>query len=640
MSFPMKCCPRKAKEPSDEGSMTSADEGGDENQQRGNWSGKFDFILSCIGYSVGLGNVWRFPYLCYRNGGGAFLIPYLIMLGICGLPLYYFELAFGQFGNLGPITIWRVCPLFKGIGYTMVTISALVAMYYNVVIAWAIYYFFASMQEKLPWSDCNNPWNDGKCANLLTGSFRDDTIHKVACRNTTFMACTNFTSPAEQYWDRVVLGVTDYNGNTREMEDIGVPQWHLTLCFLLAWIIVFLSLIKGVKSSGKVVYFTAIFPYVVLVALLINGAIKPGAGEGIKFYMTPDFKRLGDSKVWSDAATQIFYSLGVAFGGIIVLSSFNRFQNNCYRDALIVAIINCSTSIFGGFAIFSVIGYMAEKTGSSVATVVKDGPGLVFIAYPDAMADFPAPQLWAILFFGMVVTLGLDSQFAMMETVLSGLADEFPWLTSTTLRSIIYKSAVCGSFFLLGLPLVCQGGIYLFTLVDWYSASFSLFFVCFCELVAISYIYGIKNFCWDIKMMLGFRPGPYWIGAWVFTTPIAILFIFFYKTVDYTKAYYGDKIFPDWAEALGWLMVAASIIWIPIIMIYELCKRGCGRSVCCEAAQNLEEWGPPIEKYWHLDARYRRKLQLYGRQDLAPPAFKSAESSVAPEEVIVGFEKV
>lgn len=128
----------------------------------------------------------------------------------------------------------------------------------------------------------------------------------------------------------------------------GGLRWQLVLCLLGAWIIVCLCLIKGVQSSGKVVYFTALFPYLVLVILLIRGVLLPGAYNGIIFYTNPKLENLLNIGVWSDAATQIFYSLGPSFGGLITLASYNKFNNNCHRDAVLIALANCSTSVFAG----------------------------------------------------------------------------------------------------------------------------------------------------------------------------------------------------------------------------------------------------------------------------------------------------
>ncbi len=179
------------------------------------------------------------------------------------------------------------------------------------------------------------------------------------------------TSPSEDYYKRVMLGLE----LDTTWENYGGLRWQLVLCLLGAWVIVCLCLIKGVQSSGKVVYFTALFPYVVLLVLLIRGATLEGAADGIAFYLKPKWETLKTINVWSDAATQIFYSLGPSFGGLITLASYNRFTNNCHRDAILIALSNCSTSVFAGFVIFSIIGFMAHEQGVPVDDVIASGPG-------------------------------------------------------------------------------------------------------------------------------------------------------------------------------------------------------------------------------------------------------------------------
>ncbi len=129
--------------------------------ERGNWDNQCDFFLSCLGYAVGLGNVWRFPYLCYKHGGGAFLVAYSCMLAFTGLPLFFLELAIGQYGGVGPNKLFgRIAPAFRGLGYGMLFVTFLVALYYNMIIAWTLFYTFAGMQNPLPWAYCGNSFND------------------------------------------------------------------------------------------------------------------------------------------------------------------------------------------------------------------------------------------------------------------------------------------------------------------------------------------------------------------------------------------------------------------------------------------------------------------------------------------------
>ncbi|KAL4225026.1 hypothetical protein ACF0H5_015721 [Mactra antiquata] len=169
--------------------------------------------------------------------------------------------------------------------------------------------------------------------------------------------------------------------------------------------------------------------------------------------------------VWSDAATQIFYSLSACTGGMVAMSSYNKFDNNVFRDSMIVACVNCATSVFAGFVIFSILGFIAHEKGVSVEEVATDGPGLAFEVYPEALAQMPVAPLWSVFFFLMMLTLGFGSEFSMVECLLSAFADEYPrWFTSTRLRSFIYRTLVIISCFLLGVPMVTNVSIYLQTI--------------------------------------------------------------------------------------------------------------------------------------------------------------------------------
>jgi solute carrier family 6 (neurotransmitter transporter, glycine) member 5/9 len=132
--------------------------------ERGQWATKTEFVLSCMGYAIGIGNIWRFPYLCYNNGGGAFLIPYLLMLLFCGIPLYFMEVSLGQFASTGCLTVFKMAPILKGTGYAMIFINFIVMIYFNVIVSYPILYMFKSFSfPELPWSSCSNVWNTKNC---------------------------------------------------------------------------------------------------------------------------------------------------------------------------------------------------------------------------------------------------------------------------------------------------------------------------------------------------------------------------------------------------------------------------------------------------------------------------------------------
>jgi len=585
-----------------------------EEVERGSWDNQCDFFLSCLGYAVGLGNVWRFPYLCYEHGGVTFLIAYVIMLLISGLPLFFLELALGQYAGKGPIKLFgRIAPAFKGLGYGMLMISFLVVIYYNMIIAWTIYYTFAGFASELPWTYCGTTnltsrdcfqrdqemacfnsssddtfWNRQctsvreVCENfgMVEGLERDED-GRLQCNNGTANIHLNRVyprvSPSEDYYKRTMLGLEP----DTSWSDLGGLKWELVLCLAAAWTIVCLCLIKGVQSSGKVVYFTALFPYLVLVILLIRGATLDGAYDGILFYVYPTPEKLEGLKgiaVWSAAATQIFYSLGPSFGGLITLASYNKFTNNCHRDAILIAFANCGTSIFAGFVIFSIIGFMAKQAALPVEEVIKGGTGLAFIAYPEAVTQMPVPQLWSFLFFGMLITLGLDSQFTMTETITTAIMDQYPNLREHKGKVVIFASIIG---FILGLTMCTRGGIFMFELINWYSASWGLLICAITEIIVIMYAYGFRNFLENIEEMgikLPVFMKYYWLSMWMVITPIVLLFVLIMNFVQYSPAYspsytQDNYYFPIGIQFLGWIMALVAVFFILIGVVAQILKR-------------------------------------------------------------------
>ncbi|XP_022100182.1 sodium- and chloride-dependent neutral and basic amino acid transporter B(0+)-like [Acanthaster planci] len=590
--------------------------GGDENKDRGNWTNHAEFLLSCIGYAVGLGNVWRFPYLCYSNGGGAFLIPYLIMLLLAGLPLFFLELAFGQYSSSGPIRCWNSVPMFRGVGIGMVIVSAWVGIYYNVVITYTLYYMFQSLTTSLPWAGCGHEWNTEYCSDLVSDCLDSGGIMTV---NNTCVAVENMTSTELDMYNITEDGnLTDYVDPLKDMRirpseefyrnrmlhdsgDIsksGYIIWQLALCLALAWLLVFGCLVKGIKSSGKVVYFTATFPYLVLVILLIRGVTLEGYWKGINFFVTPRWNHLGEAKVWKDAAVQIFYSLSASWGGLITLSSYNRFRNNCLRDAIVVPLLNCGTSILAGFVIFSILGNMAHELDKPVEHVVDETFGLAFIVYPEAVLHFPAAPVWSFLFFFMLLTLGLDSQFCIVETVVTAVMDQFPEKLKGRKTWIV--ALYCSISFLLGLNTVTQAGNYWVWLMDKYAADFALLIFGLSECVALGWLYGIKRFSNDIRTMLGdkivdsffFR---WWPLNWCCITPCVLAFVLLFNWISWTDPTARDYEFPPWAHAIGWMMITSTLIFIPIVWVWEFIRAEGGvRDRLRAMTTPTAEWGPAL----------------------------------------------
>jgi len=555
--------------------------------EREQWSGKLDFLLSVVGYAIGLGNVWRFPYLCFRNGGGAFLVPYILTLIFAGIPMFMLEVSVGQFLSIGGLGIFKISPIFKGVGIAAAVMACWLNVYYIVVLSWGLYYFYESLSTDLPWRTCENDWNTASCRNpydlpyseacktkdaypcsKLPSNYKNcskEGVESIAAdfcefsnkfNETVELFVLNVTNPVEEFWENKVL---------QQSEGIDTPgglRVELVITLGIAWLACYFCIWKGVKWTGKVVYFTALFPYFLLIILLIRGVTLEGASLGLEYYLKPDFSRLTESRVWIDAGTQIFFSYGLGLGAIVALGSYNKYHNNVYKDALIICAVNSCTSMFAGVVIFSFLGFMANEQGVAVADVAASGPGLAFLAYPSAVLQMPLSPLWSCLFFFMLMFLGLDSQFCTMEGFITAVVDEFPRYLRP--HKELFIGFVCAVSYVIGFSCISRGGIYVFQLFDEYAASgMSLLFLMFFECIAVSWGFGARRFREALRDMIGYYPSYFFVVCWAVFTPAICAGIFFFKLVTWENIVYQGYHYPWWAHAVGYLMAGSSMICIP-----------------------------------------------------------------------------
>ena len=361
------------------------------------WSHSWEFTLSTLGYVISFANVLRFPYLAYKNGGGSFLIPYTIMLFLVGLPLFFVEVTIGQYNYKGPTRAFkRVAPVTKGIGYAMLLITCIHAVCYNVLIAWAIRYWISGMATEIPWHEAE--WSKDS------------------------------TSWATVVYFNQTIGLGD--GSINSSEHLGM-NWEIVGCLFASCLIVCACCILGVRSIGRVVYFTVPFPYVVLVIMFIWSLTLEGSGKGIRQFLFPDLEKLLDPYTWSQAGSLIMYSLSIGAGGLTSLSIHNDFNTDCLKSSMIICISNGLTSIFAGLIVFAVLGNVHHSLGGKFEEMMPsqywEGPGLAYIAYPMASHGLPhgVLQLGSFLFFLMLITLGLDTTFVFVDTISTAIEENF-----------------------------------------------------------------------------------------------------------------------------------------------------------------------------------------------------------------------
>jgi len=319
----------------------------------------------------------------------------------------------------------------------------------------------------------------------------------------------------------------------------------------------------------QLLWVCAVFPYIILSILCGKALFLEGATEGLKFLFMPQWDRLYEASVWIDGGTQIFFSYGVGIGSLLALGSYNKFHHNCHRDAVFVSFINSFTSIFSACVIFSILGYMAHQKGVEVGDVVQSGPALAFLVYPEVVLQIAPSPFWAFLFFIMLLNLGLDTQFSMVESLITGLVDNWPDLLRPHRKKFTLGMTIF--MLILGLPMITRGGIYVFQLMDFYAASgLSLLWCVFFQTVAICWVFGAKKLYLCIEEMVGYRVGWYWYICWVFLAPAFMVFIFVFYFVRYSPITMGDYHYPAWGEFVGFSISLSSMLWVPGYALYYL----------------------------------------------------------------------
>ncbi|WAR15014.1 SC6A7-like protein [Mya arenaria] len=601
-----------------------------EERARLQWRGRLEFLFTNMGYTVGLGNIWRFPYRCYINGGGAFMIPYLLALILCSFPTLFLEMFLGQIASEGAISIWKICPLLKGVGWAMIFNLLMTNIYYSVIVMYSLFYMtvaFVNIGGPLPW----------QCANT--------TEQPELCQN---------HSTSEHYWNRFVLRVHGEGDNVgrdpKGFDNLGAVVGRNCICLLFVWLFLFYCCLRGIRSIAKVTYVTATFPVLLLLILLVRGVTLPGYKVGVHYFINPDWSKLSDLSIWASAATQAMYSIGVGFGSHIVLASYNKFHNNLFRDGVVLCIANTGTSLLCGFIVFLFIGHAADTLNKPISDVVDNGPGLIFISYIQGISQLPGSALWVFLFFTMVFTLGLDSLFVMVWTIYASIEDVFPSKVVRRKKSILL--GICSLHFILGIPLVTDGGIHIVVMMDHYASNFSFTMFLLLESVAVCWIYGLKKFIADMELMVGKRfiwAQWYLRLTWMTTVPAFSIFIFIASAISYSPSSYNEQEVTSRGETIGLLIIVTPIIITGVTALIQVIRHREHRmtnvwKMVRLSTSESSSWGPR-----NTDDRVQTRyvdnidIQLASRETpnlthtYQPAPNPSSQSSNAPCIPVVSF---
>ncbi|HIF9422532.1 TPA: sodium-dependent transporter [Photobacterium damselae] len=474
---------------------------------REQWGSRAGFILAAVGSAIGLGNIWRFPYMAYENGGGAFFIPYLFAMLTAGIPFMIMEFTLGhKLRSAAPRAFAKLGGKYEWLGWFQVFIAAVIAVYYVAVIGWAISYLGFSFKQ----------------------SWGSDT-------NAFFFS------------EYLKLG-------EHSPSQLGGFQLHIAIPMMIAWAITFAAIYSGVKGGierASKIMMPLLF--IMVLGLITRVVFLPGALDGLNYLFQPNFSKILDAKVWSAAYGQIFFTLSVGFAIMIAYSSYLPSKSDINNNAFMTVLINCGFSITAGVLIFAVLGYMAQEQAKPLTEVVSAGVGLAFVTIPAAINLLPAPYILGPLFFLALVVAGLSSHISIIEAVTSAVIDKLNW--SRKKAAIV----VCGTGFIVSMAFATNGGLLLLDLVDYFINNVALLSSCLLELLIVGWLVKIADIRQYANSISDFTIGKWFELCIRFISPIMLAIILVTNLYKTLAEGYGGYDMSD-LLTLGWGLVGMMIV--------------------------------------------------------------------------------
>ncbi|MGD8512372.1 MAG: sodium-dependent transporter [Deltaproteobacteria bacterium] len=483
--------------------------------KRERWKSQLGFLLASVGSAIGLGNIWRFSYMAYDNGGGAFLIPYMTALLTAGIPLLILEFAIGheRIGS-APLAYAKIKKNWEWLGWWAVTLVMFgIVLYYMVVIAWCLNFFVLSFH--LGWGDDPNAY-----------FFKD------------FLSVSKVPS---------------------EIGQIRTPIFSaLVMIWLLNWFIVYRGVRKGIELANKIFMPLLFFLTGVLVfwSLTLDGAM-----EGVRAYLTPDFSKLSNPKVWIDAYSQIFFTLSLGFGIMIAYASYLPGKANISRNAILTGLINSGYSLFAGLAVFSVLGFMATTHGKPLSEIVSQSIGLAFVAYPKAVSLIPSGNLFGAIFFLCLVVAGLSSSISIMEAFTSAMVDKF----GLRRKPLITAISILG--FLGSIIFTTQAGLLWLDIVDHFLTHYGLVVVGIFECILVGWCFRLKVLRNHLNRISSIQLGVWWDILIKYFVPLVLGIILFGDLYNELRKPYGGY---SWASLI---LIGRDWVLLTLIAAFIMASR-------------------------------------------------------------------
>ena len=493
----------------------SAGKQGRGDKARGAFSSRRVFILAAIGSAVGLGNIWRFPYVAYDNGGGAFMIPYIVALLSAGLPFLMLDYALGH-RNRGsaPLSFARISRKGEPLGWWQVAICFVIAVYYAAIIGWAAVYAIFSVDKT---------W--GK-------------------------------DPA-----------TYFGAEFLESAEPGISLDFVTgllVPLVLVWVVLLVVMALGVqKGIGMMSVITIPILVLAFVALVIQAIFLDGAGSGLDALFTPDWNALTDTSVWIAAYGQIFFSLSVGFGIMITYSAYVDRKENMTGSGLVVGFANSGFELLAGIGVFAALGFIASSTGGDPGSAAQDGGiGLAFIAFPTIINEAPGGALLGVLFFVSLVIAGITSLISVLEVVIAAVRDKFE-LTRVGAVLVVVVPASTASILLFSTTTALPA----LDIIDNFINQFGILLVAVVSMLVLAWVFRMMpTLAGHLNRTGSLKLGYVWLALVSVITPAALIWVLVDQFRTNIETTYGEGAYPDWmVNTLGW-GVAVGVIVVGLLV--------------------------------------------------------------------------
>ena len=474
--------------------------------QQSQWGSIFTFILAMIGLTIGIGNIWRFSYVLYSNGGGSFFIPYVIAILVMGVPFLILEYGLGfsfkkSFSNL----MHSIRPEFEIIAWMLVLFVFIVVTYYMVILGWDFAYLLNSFT--LGWG--NDP-----------SSF--------------------FTS---------------YVGGSSNLASATTIIFPTLICTLILWVIFWAVSAKGVdKGIGRIS--TVLIPllFTIMILIFVYAFTLPGFNIGITTLLTPDWSALMNVNVWLAAFGQTIFTLSIGQAMVYTYASYLPKNSKLVDEVLLVVVANTLYEIFTAFGVFSILGYMSLTSSMPMNELVSEGTGLIFIVFPQIFnAMGTVGHVIAPLLFLSILFAGFTSSFALFEPLLSSLCDKFGWSRK---KGVTILTAVACIF-----TVIFSTGIssYLVEIVDGFVNNFGILILIGIQAIIFGWFYGVEKVMPVLNEFSTFKVGKTWVFTIRYLLPILLIVIWVFGIATLFKDANSFEIAVDIVITI--LVVGLSVVF-------------------------------------------------------------------------------